>query len=451
MPVYFCVQFLTGGRAMKRAVPIVAILVWIAMPFCGGQQTQRVLSKDDQWKISEILRDARDEVKKHYYDPKLHGVDWDARFEKYSGLVRQAGDLGGGFRIVAAYLEELHDSHTYFVPPERMTRYEYGFRYALVGNDCFVTRIRPGTDAEAKLHVGDQVLLWNGFNLNREDFHDLRYYFNVLSPQVAVQLDVRSPGGETRKVVLKTIVKPGQRVADLTTSEGIYDIIRRAENEDHAIRSQVAERGDATIWKLPQFDGDFDEIRKNIAIARKHKALILDLRGNPGGAVETLKLVIGALFDHDVKIGDRVGKKETKPLTAKHWSDPFNGDLIVLIDAGSGSAAELLARVVQLEHRGKVIGDVSAGAVMEAQYHEDSRGTDTKFFYGFMVTDANLTMTDGKSLEKIGVVPDEQSLPTAADLAAGRDPVLAHAAEMEGVKLDAAEAGKLFKYEWLPI
>ena len=88
---------------------------------------------------------------------------------------------------------------------------------------------------------------------------------------------------------------------------------------------------------------------------------------------------------------------------------------------------------------------------MEAQYREDSRGTDTKFFYGFMVTDANIIMADGKSLEKVGVTPDELSLPTGADLAAGRDPVLAHAADMEGVKLDPSDAGKMFKYEWLPI
>jgi carboxyl-terminal processing protease len=129
----------------------------------------------------------------------------------------------------------------------------------------------------------------------------------------------------------------------------------------------------------------------------------------------------------------------------------FSGKLIVLIDSESASAAELFARVIQLENRGTVVGDRSSGMVMEAQIWPYQQGQGTVKFYDFEITDADLIMKDGKSLEKNGVVPDETALPTAADLAAGRDPVLSRAAELAGVKLDPAAAAKMFPFEWAPL
>jgi len=121
-----------------------------------------------------------------------------------------------------------------------------------------------------------------------------------------------------------------------------------------------------------------------------------------------------------------------------------------LIDSKSGSAAELFARVIQLEKRGVVIGDVTQGAVMEAKHYEEKAGVDTVIFYGASVTEWDLVMSDGKSLEHVGVTPDEILLPSPHALANGRDPVLAHAVEMLGVKITGEEAGKAFPYEWPP-
>ena len=62
----------------------------------------------------------------------------------------------------------------------------------MVGNVCLITQIRPGSDAAGKLHIGDQIELLDGFNVNREDLHDLGYFFNVLAPQPAERLDLQN-------------------------------------------------------------------------------------------------------------------------------------------------------------------------------------------------------------------------------------------------------------------
>ena len=101
-----------------------------------------------------------------------------------------------------------------------------------------------------------------------------------------------------------------------------------------------------------------------------------------------------------------------------------------------------------MEKRGVVIGDVSAGVVMLARFYDHQLGVDTVVPYGVNITEADVIMTDGKSLEHVGVVPDEIRLPTATDIAAQRDPVLAYAASLLGVQITPEKAWSLFPIEW---
>jgi carboxyl-terminal processing protease len=173
------------------------------------------------------------------------------------------------------------------------------------------------------------------------------------------------------------------------------------------------------------------------------------MRGKGGGYVDTLKRLVGHVFDKDITICDQKMRKETKPQIAKsQGKDTFKGSLIVLIDHDSGSASEIFARVIQLERRGKVIGDQSAGAVMESKFFDLQTGLTETLYFGTSVTVADLIMSDGKSLEKIGVTPDEIVLPTGKDLAGTKDPVLSFAAKLAGVDLSPEKAGTLFPFEW---
>lgn len=217
------------------------------------------------------------------------------------------------------------------------------------------------------------------------------------------------------------------------------------------LRERWAATGSTFIWKMPWFGIGEDETDAMMRMVRKHSALILDLRDNPGGMIESLENLAGWFFDHRVAMATPVGRKVSKPLVANAHRKPFEGKLIVLVDSRSASAAELFARVMQIERRGVVIGDRTAGTVMESRYYLFHFGIDPVIRYGAAITRADLIMRDGKSLENAGVTPNELILPKDADLAAGRDPALARAAEIAGTKLDAAAAGKLFPYEWAPL
>jgi C-terminal processing protease CtpA/Prc len=264
---------------------------------------------------------------------------------------------------------------------------------------------------------------------------------------------VEKPDGKRLPLEIAAQVKEGKRITDLrgiNVSNDRGDLIREYQTLARLYAHRLIEAGsDYYIWKMPQFDLSERDVDEIIEKVRKRKALILDMRGNTGGYEQTMLRLIGNLFDRDVQIGELKRRKETKPLIAKgRGENAFKGQLVVLVDSDSSSAAEVLARVVQLEKRGTVIGDRSSGFVMRSREYEHQLGQDLLIEYSTTVTDADIIMSDGKSLEHTGVTPDELLLPTPSDLTAQRDPVLARAAALVGLEMSPEKAGSLFPVQW---
>lgn len=413
------------------------------------------LNSEDRSRGHLILDELKADIKKNYYDANFHGVDVEARFKEAHALIKEAKNLGDVFGIIAHTMMAFNDSHTFFIPPQQTVNSEYGWDWRAIGDKCYVVAVKPGSEAEkVGLKVGDRVLLVDGVIPRRQDLWKLDYLYRTLRPAPGMRLLIASPG-ETKGRVLDVPAKmtASKRTLNFTGMDDGHDIkqyIWDSERQDRIYRNRTVALGDELmIWKMPRFTISEEEVDAVMGKVRGRKALILDLRGNGGGYVRTLLRLVGHFVDHDVKVADVKSRKEMKPHIAKtRGSNVFKGQLVVLVDSESGSASEMFARVMQLEKRGTVLGDRSAGAVMMARHYGHDIGMDIKVFFGSSITNADLIMADGKSLENVGVTPDEIMLPKGEDLAAKRDPVLARAAELVGVKLDAEKAGSFFPIEW---
>ncbi len=452
---------------MKRTSSVLLALTLLTvslllLPATAG--AQKKVGKSDIERGRKMLKIVKKLIEANYYDPNFRGVDIEARFREGDELIRQAESHGQINGIIARTLLYFEDSHTYFIPPDKMPFVEYGWRMMMVGETCHVVDVKPGSDAEKKgLKPGDAVIAVDGMRTTREELWKIHYLHNSLRPVARVRLIVRSPGEEPREIEAKSELlqfNPNSwRYQRVETDDEEEDEKEDGEKEERdkskPDTKEYSEVGDELfVWRFRSFSlyhsAYIDEMMNK---ARKYKSLILDLRDNHGGSERIMLRMIGYFIERDAEVGHIVRRKERRPLVAKSLGDRvYKGNLVVLVNSNSASAAEVFAREMQLRARAVVVGDRTAGAVMRGRWYGkrafvEVYGSDAIYF-GVSVTDADLIMSDGKSLEQTGVVPDRLLLPAAEDMAARRDPVLARAAELLGVKLDPQKAGAMFPTAW---
>ncbi len=389
-----------------------------------------------------MLNEIKSVIKERYYDKNFRGIDLNARFKIAEERIKTQDTNWQIFRTIAQVVTEFNDSHTRFYPPGRANRVEYGFSTQMIGNNCFVVDVKKGSDAEVKgLKAGDLITGIGNFAPTRDNLWKMNYILYALDPQASVKLYIQNPGQAEREIEVKSKFKS----------------IKEREKEAEKNRKQKVENpykcqqanADVIACRLETFSIDKKFIDQMMKEANNYKKLVLDLRGNGGGYVKIEEYLTGHFFDRDVKIGDFITRGKTREVIAKTQKKKvFNGELVVLIDSNSASASEVFARVIQIEKRGKIVGDVSAGAVMTSNYISmaNTRGVpgyETLSFFALNVTVADLVMSDGNRLENVGVIPDYPIGPAAAAIFQATDPVLAYSVRMLGANMTEEAAGKL--------
>ncbi len=433
----------------RRFSSICLILFSTAIVLVSAQSLSKIRKVDIQ-AGHQMINVLRQEVPKNFIDPGFFGQDFNGTLTAADGKLDNAESLGQVYGIIAQPLFGLNDQHTFFIPPRRAARLDYGFQIRIIGDKPFITAVSPASDAARKnVKVGDEVVSASGFTLTRGNLWKYIYINYIVRPGTTPLLVLKGPDGKEKKASPNSKVTQNSPVLQFdATTDGKLDtknMVNWVIDEVRLRKHRFEEVGDVIIWKAPHFDMDETTFNGLMGSVKHKTALILDLRENVGGNEDNLERLAGFFVEQEIKIADFQGRRPIDPLVARGRSDCYKGKLVVLTDSVTSGAAELFARFIQLQKRGTVIGDVTSGSVLRARLHRFDLGENP---FAASISEAAPLMSDGVCIERMGVTPDEIVLPTAQDLADSKDPVLSRAAQLLGAQLDPVKAGALFPIEW---
>lgn len=303
------------------------------------------------------------------------------------------------------------DPYTVYFPPKEAKIFADNISGSFAGvgmeigvKDGILTVIAPlkGTPAEkAGIKAGDQIVTIDGKSTDG------------LSTDKAVT-KIRGPVGTT---VEFTIIRDGKSL----NIKIVRDIIQVPETED----GLATESGVYHI-ALYEFTANSAGLF-NQAFARfknsGSKKLVIDLRGNPGGYLDSAVDVASHFLSKGTTIvtEDFDGKEENQIHTSLGYSDvPVGTKIVVLIDGGSASASEILAGALQDNKVATVIGTKSFGKG-SVQTLIDLDDGSLKITVARWITPAGHWIMDN------GVTPDIVVPFTSADATAKRDPQMLRA------------------------
>lgn len=439
---------------MIRRLPLIPAFLAISLfsHAVSGQATKPKMTEDAKIArgfVLNILDEMEKILRENYYDPKFHGIDLKARIAAAKDRVKSLQYNWQMFRVAAQVLMEFDDSHTRFIAPPRTDRLFYGLGWQMVGDELFVTSVDKDTDAAVKgIEVGDQILKISKFTPNRLDLWKIQFTLLQMNPLNTIDLVVKKPDGEPAPITVKATTFTEKEYRDYLKRRNEKRKQRGEKEYEPFVCKEI--HSSTVICKLKSFVVEKNDIDKMMSVALKYPKFILDLRGNGGGYVFIEEYLLSHFFEKEVMIGKIVTRDKTEERRSKVLASDriYRGEMVVLIDSRSASAAEMTTRVLQIQKRAMVFGDYSSGSVMTSiRLPFVSTASSLNSFSiiqtGMSVTIADVIMSDGSRLEKTGVIPDQLLQPTGLAMKLRMDAVLSFAAAFFGNKLSPVDAGKL--------
>ena len=162
-----------------------------------------------------------------------------------------------------------------------------------------------------------------------------------------------------------TTVKVG--IAREGNAEPLHFTLKRSRVKLHSVASDMPERGYGYV-RISQFsESTAQELTAALSALRKKngaplKGLVLDLRNNPGGVLEAAVAVSDAFLDSGLIVSAKGRTPESKFEMSATPGDELSGaPIVVLVDGGSASAAEIVAGALKDHHRATLMGQTTFG------------------------------------------------------------------------------------------
>ncbi len=311
---------------------------------------------------------------------------WKKLSDKYVGEIPEEPEMVQG--MAKGLTDALKDPYTTFFVPEKAKQFKedlqgsFGGIGAEIGiKDDILTVVSPldGTPAkEAGIRAGDKIVKIDGEDTGKFELDEAISKIRG-EKDTKIKLTVFSEGdNEPREVEInRAIIDPKSVSWEIKDNDIAY--IRLASFSEDSVK---------------EFVGIASEIKKSAA-----KKIILDVRGNPGGYLETAVNIAGFFLPLGTTVvkEDFGGKKVSEEYKTEYPPVLDAYPLVILIDRGSASASEILAGALQEQKGAKLVGEKTFGKGSVQEFFSLSDGSTLK------VTVAEWLTPQGKHINKEGI------------------------------------------------
>jgi carboxyl-terminal processing protease len=382
-----------------------------------------------------VFNDVWTTVHARYYDPTLHGVDWQAWGDTLRPFAAEAQTQDELYAVLRRLVAPLNDPHTRVFAPGEYTDWQHP-RYLSVGitlrefaGVLVVTRVeRDSTAARGGVRVGDALVSVEG---------------EAIGPLLARRLT---------EIAGDTHTPAARRLTLAHLFDGPTALPVNAAFADLSGHMKTVELRRTWVVRAPAFavqrEGayavvSFNTFTSDIALAfsralstdlRRARGLVIDLRDNGGGDAEAMTDLASAFLPAGTSLGqfkDRNGALTSAPQTraalmlAADSVANFRAPIVILTSARTASAAEIFAAALRERGRARTVGEQTCGCVLGIRRRHtlpDGGALD--------LSELDYNTANGRHLEGAGITPDETITPTREDLRAGRDIALTRALDI---------------------